>query len=126
MTWQTHESEHVNAPLKTIANARPEMLMTLEHVVLLPVLCPVSQNPAQGSTLTIGYAASARILELFALEAYIAAYSGHTLVRDMEYFVQTVGRECAKALGCNVHLCGEIVYAGLAQRQKISVTALPF
>lgn len=122
MTWLTHESQYVDKPLKTIGNARPSLRMRVEHVILLPILCPVSQNPAMGSTLTIAYQADERLLELFALEAYIAAYHGHNIVRDMEFFVQAVGEECATALGHEVHACGEIIYTGLAQRQKISVT----
>jgi hypothetical protein len=63
-----------------------------------------------------------RILEVFALEAYIKAFHGHTIVRDMEFFVQVVGEECAKALRHAVTASGEIVFNGLAQRQRIRVT----
>jgi hypothetical protein len=85
MSWLTHESAHVAAPLKTIANARPHLLTEIEHVIVLPILCPVS-------------------------------------VRDMEFFVQVVGEECAKALRHAVTASGEIVFNGLAQRQRIRVT----
>ena len=122
MSWLTHESAHVAAPLKTIANARPHLSTEIEHVIVLPILCPVSDNPAAGSTLTIAYTAGVRILEVFALEAYIKAFHGHTIVRDMEFFVQVVGEECAKALGHTVTASGEIVFNGLAQRQRIRVT----
>lgn len=121
MTWKTHDSQYVNQPLKTIENARPLLRMRVEHMVLLPILCPVSQNPAKGSTLNIAYQAGERLLELFALEAYIASYYGHIVVRDMEFFVQVVGEECAQALGHEVHMSAEITYAGLAQRQRVDV-----
>ena len=121
MTWLTHESSHVAAPLKTIANARPHLKTQIEHIVTLPILCPVSNNPALGSTLAIAYTAGERILEIFALEAYIQAYHGHTIVRDMEFFVQVVGEECAKALQHGLISSADIIFNGLAQRQRISV-----
>lgn len=120
--WLTHESAHVAAPLKTIENAHPELAPHIEHIVSLPILCNKSQNPAAGSTLTIAYTAGARILELFALEEYIKAYNGHTVVRDMEFFVQVIALDCAKALGHRVQLRGDIVYEGLNQRQSISIS----
>lgn len=122
MMWLTHETTHVFAPLKTIENAYPQLSMHIEHSVFLPILCNRSQNPAAGSTLNIAYTAGARILELFALEDYIKAYNGHTVVRDMECFVQVVALDCAKALGHGVQLCAEIHYEGLSQRQTIRVT----
>ena len=33
MTWQTHDSAHVAAPLKTISNAAPELQTQIEHVI---------------------------------------------------------------------------------------------
>lgn len=119
--WLTHESAHVTAPLKTIENAHPELSTHIEHIVGLPILCNRSQNPAAGSTLTISYTAGARILELFALEEYVKAYNGHTVVRDMEFFVQVVALDCIKALGHDVQVRGDIVYEGLNQRQSIIV-----
>lgn len=123
MTWLTHESAHVAAPLKTIANARPELHTKIEHLIDLPILCLRSQNPVAGSTLSIAYAPKERILELFALDAYIQAYIGHTLVRDMEYFVQTIADECARVLQVPVECVGRIRYNGLSMGQNIRVRA---
>jgi hypothetical protein len=120
--WMTHQTAHVDAPLKTIQNGCPQVSMHLEHRIFLPILCNRSQNPAAGSTLNIAYTAGDRILELFALEDYIKAYNGHTVVRDMEYFLQVVALDCAKVLGHGVQLCADIHYEGLNQRQTIRVT----
>lgn len=123
MTWLTHESAHVSAPLKTIDNARPDLATEIEHTIDLPILCLRSQNPAAGSTLSIAYTPSARMLELFALDAYIKAYIGHTLVRDMEYFVQTIADECARVVEVQVECVGRIRYNGLNMGQNIRVRA---
>lgn len=112
-------------PLKTIANAKPQMQMVIEHVLLLPELCPASKNPQQGSTLTLGYDAGAQLLELFSLDKYIAAYIGHPIVRDMEYFTQVVVQDAANVLGCVVTATAELSYNMIAQRQRIVVTAVP-
>ncbi|MBS1175297.1 MAG: hypothetical protein H6R05_1428 [Burkholderiaceae bacterium] len=121
MTWLTHPSEYVAAPLKTIDNRRPNILSEIEHSIDLPVLCPHSRNPLAGSTLSIRYTARERILELFALEAYIQAFVGHPQVRDMEFFVQVVGEECARILGVPVACVGQILYNGLGMGQTIRV-----
>ena len=123
MSWLTHESAHVAAPLKTIANARPDLHTQIEHIIDLPILCLRSQNPAAGSTLRIAYTPTERILELFALDAYIKAYIGQTIVRDMEYFVQTIAGECAGVLQVPVECVGQIRYNGLSMGQTIRVQA---
>lgn len=123
MTWQTHDSAHVAAPLKTISNAAPELQTQIEHLIDLPILCLRSQNPAHGSTLSIAYTPTERILELFALDAYIKAYIGHTVVRDMEFFVQTIAAECARVLEVPVECVGRIRYNGLSMGQNIRVCA---
>ena len=67
--------------------------------------------------------AKADILELFALDAYIKAYIGHTVVRDMEFFVQTIAAECARVLEVPVECVGRIRYNGLSMGQNIRVCA---
>ncbi|MBV7433984.1 hypothetical protein KRX19_03005 [Cardiobacteriaceae bacterium TAE3-ERU3] len=97
--------------------------MSIEHVLLLPELCPASKNPKQGSTLTLQYDAGAQLLELFSLDKYINAYIGHPIVRDMEFFTQTVAQDAADALGCEVSATAELAYNMIAQRQRIVVIA---
>lgn len=121
----TYCSIYNGKTLKTINNPHPEMHMVQKHIILLPELCPASKNPVTGSTLTIKYQAGQTLLELFALEDYIQGFIGHTIVRDLEYFVQVVAKDCAQVLGYNILVKAHIKLAGLAQEQKITVkTAL--
>jgi hypothetical protein len=111
--------------LGTIANARPALDMTVEHVLTLPELCPATQNPKPGSTLPLSYAGGERLLELFSLDTYVDAFIGHPVVRDMEFFVQTVAEDAANALGCPVTARADVTYHRLRQGQRITVRALP-
>lgn len=113
------------ARLKTIGNARPDLDTRIEHVLLLPVLCLVTQNPRAGSTLTLSYAAGESLLELFSLDTYIDGFIGHATVRDMEYFVQTVAQDAADALGHEVRAQAEVWFNRLRQGQRIDVRATP-
>ncbi|GGI79870.1 hypothetical protein [Deinococcus wulumuqiensis] len=113
------------ALLGTIANARPGLEMTVEHVLTLPELCPATRNPKPGSTLTLSYVGGERLLELFSLDTYVDAFVGHPVVRDMEFFVQTVAQDAADALGCPVTAAADVSYHRLRQGQRITVRALP-
>lgn len=111
--------------LKVIANARPDLETDVEHVLHLPELCPMTRNPKPGSTLTLRYRAGATLLELFSLDAYIDAFVGHPVVRDMEFFVQTVAEDAAHALGSEVWAVADVQFNRLRQGQRITVRALP-
>ena len=111
--------------LNTIANARPDLSTEVEHIVELPELCPATGNPRPGSTLTIRYEAGERLLELFSLDAYIAAFIGHPVVRDMEYFVQTVAQDSADALGHAVEVRADVQFNRVRQGQRLTVRAHP-
>ncbi|BDP40162.1 hypothetical protein DAETH_01310 [Deinococcus aetherius] len=111
--------------LKTIANTRPGVHTVVEHVLHLPELCPVTHNPMPGSTLTLRYAAGGRLLELFSLDAYIDAFVGHPVVRDMEFFVQTVAQDTADAIGAEVTASADVRFKGLRQEQRVTVVARP-
>jgi NADPH-dependent 7-cyano-7-deazaguanine reductase QueF len=114
-------SRHRTALLKTIDNAHPKLQMRVEHRVDLPELCPYSHNPAKGSHLWIRYQGGEQLLELFALEQYILGFHGHTIVRDMEYFVQEVAIDCSAALGTTVEVFAELEFNGVAQGQRVTV-----
>ncbi|WP_102127297.1 hypothetical protein [Deinococcus planocerae] len=111
--------------LKTIANARPGLPTVVEHVLHLPELCPATHNPAPGSTLTLRYEAGERLLELFSLDAYVDAFVGHPVVRDMEFFVQTVAQDSADALGAEVTASADVRFKALRQEQRVTVLARP-
>lgn len=111
--------------LKTIANAQPGLPTVVEHVLHLPELCPATHNPAPGSTLTLRYAAGERLLELFSLDAYIDAFVGHPVVRDMELFVQTVAQDAANAAGVEVTAHADVRLNRVRQDQRVTVVAGP-
>ncbi|MVN85770.1 hypothetical protein GO986_03220 [Deinococcus sp. HMF7620] len=111
--------------LRVIANARPDLTTAIEHVLHLPHLCPVTLNPAPGSTLTLRYEAGPGLLELFSLDAYIDAFIGHPVVRDMEFFVQTAAQDAANLLGCPVMAHADVTFNRLRQGQRVTVTAQP-
>ncbi|WP_253583228.1 hypothetical protein [Deinococcus sp. HSC-46F16] len=109
--------------LRTIANAHPDLPTVVEHVLELPELCPKTRNPAPGSTLTLRYAAAERLLELFSLDRYMDAFVGHTVVRDMEVFVQVAAQDAANAAGVTVTATADVGLVGLRQRQRVTVVA---
>ena len=111
--------------LNTITNARPDVDMVVEHVLFLPELCPATLNPKPGSTLTLRYQAGELLLELFSLDTYIDAFIGHTVVRDMEFFVQTVALDAANALGREVTAVADVSFNRLRQGQRITVKTSP-
>lgn len=111
--------------LRTIANARPELPTTVEHVLELPELCPKTRNPAPGSTLTLRYEAAGLLLELFSLDRYMDAFVAHTVVRDMEVFVQVAAQDAANAAGVTVTATADVGLVGLRQRQRVTVVAHP-
>lgn len=113
------------APIKVIDNAKPDMDMVVEHILLLPELCPFSKNPKMGSMITLEYEAGAKLLELFSLDKHIASYIGHPIVRDMEFFVQTIAQNAADVLQIPVKAVAELEYNQIRQKQRISVKALP-
>ncbi|MFC0179663.1 hypothetical protein [Thorsellia kenyensis] len=124
------ESSYNGLWIKTITNPHPEISMIQTHIVDLPILCPKSQNPMQGSTLKITYDAKSYLLELFALDKYIKGFIGHQVVRDIEYFVQVVAMDCAKALANEVTVEADIILNtappyGLSQKQHIVIKASP-
>lgn len=113
------------AQLRTIGNARPDLDTVVEHVLHLPELCPATHNPAPGSTLTLRYRPGAQLLELFSLDAYMDAFVAHAVVRDMEFFVQTVAQDAADAVGVPVTAAAQVGLRGLRQEQRVTVEARP-
>ncbi|MDO4246442.1 MAG: hypothetical protein Q4C89_10495 [Deinococcus sp.] len=111
--------------LRAIANARPDMETDVEHVLHLPELCPMTKNPKPGSTLTLRYRAQAQLLELFSLDAYIDGFVGHPVVRDMEFFVQTVAEDAAHLLGHEVEAVADVQFNRLRQGQRIRAVGRP-
>lgn len=80
-----------------------------EHEIPVQPLCPDSHNPRPGSTITIGYWATNKVLEVAALYAYIHQYKGglkndegEIVIRSMEEMVSMTCQHCREALGTAV------------------------
>ena len=70
--------------LKTINNPTISKLTKQTHEVVVPPLCPKTANPITGSTLTITYVPEDKLLEVYSLNEYVAAFIGSKEVRDLE------------------------------------------
>lgn len=120
-----YRSPDTGAVLTTIANPNPAMRTRQEHIIALPELCPASRNPGPGSFLRIRYRSRGRFLEVFSLDAYVRAFVGHAVVRDVEMLTQVVARDCMRALGGKVKVQGCFVLPSLNQTVRTRVTARP-
>ena len=95
--------------LKTIKNPNISTLTKQTHEVEIPSLCPKTNNPISGSSLTIVYTPEAELLELYSLNEYMASFVGSNEVRDLELFTQIVARDCREALGVKVSVTGKFI-----------------
>ncbi|MEP7137377.1 MAG: hypothetical protein ABI904_20830 [Chloroflexota bacterium] len=95
--------------IKTINNPKVSKQTKQIHEVEIPPLCPKTGNPTKGSTLTITYAPSDLMLEVYSLNEYIASFIGSNETRDIELFTQVVARDCHAALGVDVSVVGRFI-----------------
>ena len=95
--------------LKTIANPTIAKIRKQTHEVAVPALCPRTENPIAGSTLTISYMPGETLLEVYSLNEYIASFIGSNEVRDLELLTQVVARDCHSILGVNVFVVGKYI-----------------
>src|ERR1051325_6382251 len=95
--------------LKTIDNPRIAKLSKQTHEVQVPALCPRTENPIQGSTVTISYAPDQKLLEIYSLNEYIASFIGSQQVRDLELLTQVIARDCHEVLGVQVFVSGKYI-----------------
>lgn len=95
--------------LKKIKNPNISKLTRQIHEIQIPPLCPKTENPIAGSTLTIAYVPEDELLELYSLNEYVAAFIGSNEVRDLEQFAQVVARDCHAILKVKVHVTGRFV-----------------
>lgn len=110
--------------MQTFDNQRPDVPMVQRHIVSVPALCPATANPQPGSTITVTYIPKAKLLELYALTAYVHSFIGHNTVRDIEYFAQLLAQNCADALGVQVCVRANFVL-NIDQVIKLRIKASP-
>jgi len=95
--------------LKTIDNPKISRLTKQTHEVQVPPLCPKTENPIKGSTLTITYTPKELLLEVYSLNEYGASFIGSNEVRDLELLTQVVARDCQQILGIKVNVVGKFI-----------------
>ena len=95
--------------LKTIKNPTIATLTKQTNEVQVPPLCPKTENPIAGSTLTITYIPNEELLEFYSLNEYIASFIGSNEVRDLELFTQVIARDCREALRVKVTVTGKFI-----------------
>ncbi len=95
--------------LKTIDNPKIAQLIKQTHEVEVPSLCPRTENPIKGSTITISYIPIQKLLEIYSLNEYIASFIGSQEVRDLELLTQVIARDCHEVLGAQVSVIGKYI-----------------
>jgi NADPH-dependent 7-cyano-7-deazaguanine reductase QueF len=95
--------------LKTIDNPKIAKITKQTHEVEVPSLCPRTENPIKGSTLTISYGPDQKLLEIYSLNEYVASFIGSQEVRDLELLTQVIARDCHEVLGVHVAVVGRYV-----------------
>lgn len=93
--------------LKTIDKPKIANLIKQTHEVEVPSLCPRTENPIKGSTLTISYVPDQKLLEIYSLNDYVASFIGSQEVRDLELLTQVIARDCHEVLGVQVSVIGK-------------------
>lgn len=95
--------------LKTVDNPKIARMVRQVHEVAIPSLCPKTNNPVEGSKLTIIYSPGAKLLEVYSLTEYVGSFVGSSEVRDIEQLAQAVARDCSRVLGVKVSVIGKFI-----------------
>ncbi len=95
--------------LKTIDNPQISKVEKQINEVQVPPLCPKTNNPITGSTVTITYIPDKKLLEFYSLNDYIASFIGSNEVRDLELLTQVIARDCHEVLGVEVTVMGKYI-----------------
>src|SRR5574341_1615110 len=95
--------------LKAIKNPNIAKVTRQTNEVQVAPLCPKTNNPIEGSTLTITYIPNEELPEFYSLNDYIACFIGSNEVRDLELFTQVVARDCHQVLRVKVTVIGKFI-----------------
>lgn len=115
-----YRSFHTGKVLKTINNPNPEMEIEVENIINLPPFCTATNNPGPGSTLTVRYKNTGKLLEVFTFERYINSFIGHKLVRDVEFLTQEIAREVATVLQADIEVEAFYALVGFTHGQGVT------
>jgi len=106
---------------------------TVAHTVPLPPkCCPVSDNPIEGSTITLEYQPGAHTLEVYSLtkllQLFVGGFAGNGYYppeRNMEGMVELIAQMAADALKCPVTFTSHVLLTKNCGTMKISGVARP-
>ena len=95
------------------------------HILPLPPMCPVSDNPQPGSTLFVLYRPVTSFLEVYSLRTDINTYiGGRGAIRDMEGTIQQIAQDCSNAIQAYV-VVGAIIRLQRGDSMALMCNALP-
>jgi len=103
----------------------------VSHSVNLPRCCPVSGNPAPGSTLSVSYIPKGVVLPVEELAAWVEEYvGGHPSGRrEMEAMIQHLAKRVAEIVNVRVKVVADLniapPFGGDQQKMKVRVRAIP-
>lgn len=104
----------------------------ISHILDLPVCCPVSHNPAAGSTVSVTYFPNGIVVPVEDLADWIAEYvGGHKTraVRNMEEMIQDLAQRCADEVKVTVRVRANLKikppFGGEMQGMSVFVKAKP-
>jgi hypothetical protein len=105
---EVHPSGLRTMPSSSVAQVR--------HKVSLPVCCPISKNPREGSTLTVVYQPAGSVLEVYSVVSVVNLFRGgfpgrgpYRAERNMEGMVDLLARMAADAVGVPVRVQADLV-----------------
>lgn len=85
--------------IDTITNQYPELNTTVTLTTPFVGACPHSGEPQEGSTISVTYQPTDKLIELHAIEQYLAKLTRGSEALDLETVVQLVAMACREALG---------------------------
>lgn len=81
--------------IKTIDNRKPQIPIAVTLTTPILAICPYSHEPQTGSYISITYQPQDKLIELHAIEEFLADLSQGTEAIDLETVVQLLAIECA-------------------------------
>jgi hypothetical protein len=102
--------------------------ISVAHTVDVPVCCPASQNPRQGSTMTISYRPVSTVMPVEDLAAMADEYvGGRGEIRGMEEMIQDIARRVHAVVGVPVRIKARLIigppFGGAVQGMDIIARA---
>lgn len=107
---------HPSTGLFIMPMATHKATLSVEHVLELPVCCPVSGNPKTGSKLSLYYPPDKWVIEVYSLKALVSRFVGgfesteyYPSERNMEGMCQLIAQMCADAIDTGVEFRADLV-----------------